>query len=200
METQTHGQVEITVTVSATRIRELRRRIGSLLYVLLSVLGIGMEYFGETSSENMPRHFFRDCFHINHKSAMRADVSRQNYSICPRYWYVDATFKCSRCSEAFCFTAAEQKRWYEELGFYVDSYAKNCSACRCNDRQKKLLRQEYDRDIETTLESKDIEAKKRLANVIDELYSCGADLPEKIHANRRVLGQQIARIESENIE
>ena len=157
-----------------------------------------MDYFGETSSANMPRHFFWECLHLNHDSAIRADVSRQNYSVCPRHWYVDATFKCTRCSDTFCFTAAEQKRWYEELGFYVDSYAKNCPTCRRDDRQKKLLRQRYDRDIESTLQSKDVESKKHLANVIDELYSYGADLPQKMHANRKVLGNQIARIETEN--
>lgn len=165
---------------------------------LLSVLRIRMDYFGVTSSANMPRHFFWECLHINHASAIRADVSRQNYSVCPRHWYVDATFKCSRCSETFCFTAAEQKRWYEELGFYVDSYPKNCPACRRNNRQKTRLRQEYDRDIESTLQSKDVESKKHLANVIDELYSCDSDLPDKIHTNRRILGKQIARIETEN--
>ncbi|MFN9541417.1 MAG: zinc-ribbon domain containing protein, partial [Planctomycetota bacterium] len=75
-----------------------------------------MDYFGKSCSENMPRHFFWECLHLDHDSAVRADVSRQNYSVCPRYWYVDATFRCSRCSETFKFTAAEQKRWYEELG------------------------------------------------------------------------------------
>jgi hypothetical protein len=37
-----------------------------------------------------------------------------------------------------------------------------------------------------------------MANVIDEMYSYGADLPQKMHANRKVLGNQIARIETEN--
>ncbi len=146
----------------------------------------------------MPRHFFWECLHLDHDSAVRADVSRQNYSVCPRYWYVDATFRCSRCPETFQFTAAEQKRWYEELGFYVDSYAKNCPACRHDERKRKLLRHEYDRDIEATLQSKDLESKKHLANVIDELYSCETDLPDKIHANRKVLGNQIARIETKS--
>ncbi|PZD71471.1 hypothetical protein C1752_06344 [Acaryochloris thomasi RCC1774] len=153
-----------------------------------------MDSFGETSSVNMPRHFFWECLHLNHDSAVRADVSRQNYSVCPRHWYVDATFKCSRCSEKFCFTAAEQKRWYEQLGFYVDSYAKNCPTCRHDDRKMKSLRQEYDRAIASTLQSKDVETKKHMAGVIDELYSYNTDLPVKIHANRKVLGRQITRI------
>jgi hypothetical protein len=146
----------------------------------------------------MPRHFFWECLHLDHESAVRADVSRQNFSVCPRHWYIDATFKCSRCAETFQFTAAEQKRWYEELGFYVDSYAKNCPACRYDERKRKTLRQEYDRDIESTLRSKDIDTKNHMANIIDELCSCDADLPVKLHENRRVLGQQIARITTQD--
>ena len=151
-----------------------------------------MDYFGETSSVNMPRHFFRGCLHLDHATAVRADVSRQNYSVCPRHWYVDATFKCSRCSETFCFTAVEQQRWYEELGFYVDSCAKNCPACRRDDRKRKLLRQEYDRGIKSALQSNDLAAKKHMAAVIDELYACDSTLPIKIHVNRKVLGRQIS--------
>ena len=157
-----------------------------------------MDYFGETSSVNMPRHFFWECLHLDHDSAVRADVSRQNFSVCPRHWYVDATFKCSRCAETFCFTADLQKRWYEELGFYVDSYARNCASCRRDKRIRKHLRQKYDRDIESTLQSMDINAKNRMANIIDELYSCDPELPGKIHENRKTLGLQIARITKRN--
>jgi len=57
---------------------------------------------------------------------------------------------------------------------------------------------QYDRDIESTLQSKDVESKKHMANVIDEMYSYGAALPQKMHANRKVLGNQIARIETED--
>lgn len=141
----------------------------------------------------MPQHLFWESLHLDHDSAVRADVSRQNYSVCPRHWYIDATFRCSRCSKTFCFTAVEQKRWYEELGFYVDSYAKNCPGCRSDDRKRKSLRQEYDRDIGLALRSKDVETKKHMACVIDELCAYEADLPAKIHANRNVLGQQISR-------
>ena len=164
----------------------------------LSVSRIPMDYFGESSSTSMPRHFFWECLHLDHDSAVRADVSRQNYSVCPRHWYIDATFKCPRCSKEFQLTAAEQKQWCEELGFYVDSYAKNCPACRHDERKRKSLRQEYDRDIETTLQSTDVDAKKRLATIIDDLCSSEADLPLKIHENRKILGRQIARITSKN--
>ncbi len=153
-----------------------------------------MDNFGETASRHMPRHFFWKCLDLDHDSAVRADVSKQNYSVCPRHWYIDATFKCSRCSKTFCFTAAEQKKWYEDLGFYVDSCAKDCLNCRHDKRVQKTLRQKYDRDIESTLNSNDAEEKQRLVDVIDRLCSLDSALPARIHENRKTLGEQIARI------
>ena len=153
-----------------------------------------MDYFGESSSKHMPVHFFWDCAHLDHASAVRADVSRQNYSVCPRYWYVDGTFECSVCGEAFCFTAAEQRRWYEELGFYVDSYAKDCPSCRGDKRRRKELRKEYDRDIAAALASDEIEQKQRMCDVVDALCAFETDLPERMHANRQTLAKQIAKL------
>lgn len=153
-----------------------------------------MDYFGQSNSVNMPPHFFWGCLRLDHNSAVRADISRQNYSVCPRYWYVNAIFQCARCSETFCFSAAEQKHWYEELGFYVDSYAKTCLACRQDKRKQKSLRQVYDRGIESSLQSKDIDTKKQMADIIDAMYSCEADLPLGIHENRKRLAKQIRQI------
>jgi uncharacterized protein (DUF433 family) len=147
-----------------------------------------------TNSRAMPKHFFWECLHLDHDSAVRADVSRQNYSVFPRHWYVDATVKCSRCSESFYFTVLEQKRWYEDFGFYVDSFAKDCPKCRRDERTQKALRQEYDRAIEETMNSDGVEAKQRLADIIDELCSFDFALPAKIHENRKILGKQIARL------
>lgn len=150
-----------------------------------------MDYFGEFSSKNMPRHLFWECVYLDHESAVRADITRQNFTVCPRYWYVDATFCCSQCEATFCFTAAQQKLWYEELGFYVDSYSKDCLECRKNKRRKKELRQEYDRDIKTALESNDIDLKVRLSGVIDDMCSFESELPKRIHQNRHSLAKQI---------
>lgn len=154
-----------------------------------------MDNFGDTSSRNMPAHLFWGSLHLDHDNAVQADISRQNYTVCPRHWYVDATFRCSTCGESFVFSAAEQKFWYEELGFYVDSRAKNCLTCRRNERRKKALRQQYDRDVEVTLRSGDLQAKRALAEVIDELLSMDDCLPARIHDNRKQLAGQIARLE-----
>lgn len=152
-----------------------------------------------TISRDMPRHFFWRCSHLDHESAIRADIARQNYSVMPRHWYVDATVKCARCSESFCFTALEQKYWYEELGFYVDSFARNCTKCRKDELRQKELRQEYDRAIENALRSDSAEEKQRIANVIDELCVFEGAVPAKIHENRKRLGEQLSRIENSKV-
>jgi hypothetical protein len=149
--------------------------------------------FGERDPHLMPRYFFWGHLHLDYDSALKADVARQNFSVAPRYWYVDATMRCDRCGDDFCFSADEQKAWYEDYGFYVDSFAKRCKACRHELRDLKALRQEYDRDIAAALMSEDCEWKLRIATVIDRLCGSDEDLPVKVHENRKVLAKQIAR-------
>jgi hypothetical protein len=151
------------------------------------------EIFGEDDPRRMPRHFFWGSLHIDYATAIKADISRQNYSVCPRHWYIDAVFHCPRCGNNFRFAADEQRLWYEEIGFFVDSQPKHCGACRGELRNVKALRQEYDREIGEVLQSDDCERKQRLATVIDDLCERGGDLPERIHENRKLLAKQIAR-------
>jgi hypothetical protein len=151
------------------------------------------DLFGEHEPRNVPRHLFSGSLHIDYASAVHADISRQNFSVCPRHWYIDATFHCPRCGNNFRFTADEQRVWYEELGFFVDSRAKHCVDCRRELRNLNSLRQEYDRDIASAMQGDDCECKQRLVVVIDELCECGGDLPARIHENRRLLARQIAR-------
>jgi hypothetical protein len=154
-----------------------------------------MSGFGQNDPREMPPHFFSGTVRIDYESAVRADPAKQNCSVCPRYWYVDASFSCSRCGRAFTFTANEQRTWYEEFGFWVDSLPKHCQGCRRDLRNLKELRREYDRDIAPVLASGDLESKKRLASVIDQLYEIGGDLPERINENRGRLGRQIERLD-----
>ena len=137
--------------------------------------------------------FLLGAIRVHPETAVQANVSRQNYSVLPHDWYVDADYRCPRCGEEFCFTVAEQRHWYEELGFTVDSKAKHCLACRRDLRRLKATKQEYDREIASTLCSQDIARKQRLITVIDELCEGGLELPEKIRENRRILAQQIAK-------
>jgi hypothetical protein len=156
-----------------------------------------MTGFGHDDPREMPGHFFYGSLRLDYASAVRADSDRQNCGVCPRYWYIDAVFRCSSCESEFRFTAEEQRVWYEEYGFWVDAFPKRCEACRRTLRKQKDLRREYDRDILSALELDDLEAKRRLAAIIDELYEAGVELPPRINENRRRLGRQIAALESE---
>jgi Probable zinc-ribbon domain len=154
-----------------------------------------MSGFGRDNPREMPSHLFSGSRRIDYASAVPADPARQNCSICPRYWYVDMFFACDRCGSEFAFTAAEQRVWYEEYGFWIDSLPKHCLECRRALRELKAARQEYDRFVEEALQTADLELMKRLARTIDQLYELGGDLPARINENRRRLARKIARVE-----
>jgi Probable zinc-ribbon domain len=114
----------------------------------------------------------------------------------PRYWYVDTIFPCGRCDSEFTFSAAEQRIWYEEHGFWIDSLPRHCLACRRELRELKTTRQEYDRSVEEALHSADPELKKNLTRVIDQLYELGGELPARINENRRRLARQLSKLDN----
>ena len=99
---------------------------------------VSMDSFGSGDPARMPRHLFRDAVSVIFESAERADITRQNYTVCPRHWYVDAIFRCADCGTEFHFPASEQQFWYEELKFYVDSLPRRCPGCRKKERARKL--------------------------------------------------------------
>ena len=173
---------------------------GWFVPVLLITVGLVMvvtmsDGFGERDARKMPRHLFSGALRLDYGTATRADISKQNFSVCPRYWYVDATFLCPRCGENFIFTRDEQRLWYEELGFWIDSCAKHCAACRGELRKLKSLRQEYDREIEQAVErDADPARKRRLLDVIQTLEDGGVKLPERMQEKRHLLRKQLERI------
>ena len=87
-------------------------------------------FLGIHSPIKMARHFFSKALGLDYSTAVRADTSKQDFSVYPRHWYLDATFCCFRCGRSFVFSADEQRYWYEELKFHVDSKAKHCGECR----------------------------------------------------------------------
>lgn len=151
-----------------------------------------MSDFGRDNPHDMPGFLFVRALRRDFDTAIRAHPDRQNCSICPRYWYVDAIFPCDRCGAEFTFSAAEQRVWYEEYGFWIDSVPRHCLACRRDLRNLKATRQEYDRTVSDVLARGDAESRKRLAAVIDLLYELGGDLPPRINETRRRLANQLA--------
>ena len=152
-----------------------------------------MTDFGFDDPRDMPVHFFYRCLSVDYRTAVRANSERQNRSICPRYWYVDTVYPCERCTAEFTFSAAEQRVWYEEYGFWIDSVPTHCLACRRQLRNLKAIRREYDESVARVLEAGDLEARRRLAGIIDQLYEIGGELPPRINENRRRLAHQIAK-------
>ncbi len=75
--------------------------------------------------------------------AIRGDIRKQNYCCeVPRYFYLDEKRECIQCGRPFTFGAAEQKFWYESLGFHARSTAIRCRQCRRKQRSEKALRAE----------------------------------------------------------
>lgn len=149
--------------------------------------------FGLKDPREMPRHFFFRSLRVAYATAVRADSARQNCSVMPRYWYVDMVFPCVRCGDEFPFSAEEQRVWYEEYGFWIDSLPKHCQRCRKTLRDLKVVRKEYDQLVEQALATRDLEPKKRLAELIDQLYEIGGELPPRISENRKRLARAIAK-------
>lgn len=149
--------------------------------------------FGSDDSREMPPHFFFGALHIDHGTAKRADVERQNFSVAPRNWYVDATFRCEHCGGSFVFSADEQRMWYEQYGFYVDSLPMHCQNCRRALRHRRDLRKECDRDITAAVRGDDRVLKARLIRVIDQLCESDAEAPRQMLEHRRHLAKQMAQ-------
>ena len=108
--------------------------------VVLSCLGVPeepevetpmpMDTFGKSDPREMPRYFFHEALALDYSTAVRGEITAQDYRCIPRYWYVDARFRCAACGCEFEWSAAEQKAWYETCRFPVDSRASRCRNCK----------------------------------------------------------------------
>ena len=63
-------------------------------------------------------------------TAIKADLSKQQEATIPVTHYYDVRRVCRDCNRPFIFFAREQKHWYEELGFGLDSDCVRCVPCR----------------------------------------------------------------------
>ncbi len=150
-------------------------------------------FFGESNPKRMPKHLFFGAQHLDYKTAQRADISKQHYTVCPRHWYVDATFICSDCRCEFLFSASEQKFWYEDKQFWIDSIPKRCLACRKAERTRLELRQRYDALIGEALGQCPVEMKQQVVEIINELEAAEGEIPERMSENRRRLYGQLSK-------
>ena len=115
------------------------------------------------------------------KSAIVADISKQDYTTFPRRLYVDIEQQCVECNRAFIFYALEQQYWYEKLKFYIDADCKKCIECRNKEKKLKQSKAKYDKLITT---------KNRTITEIKELKSIALELSEMgLLRNRNKLAQ-----------
>lgn len=63
-------------------------------------------------------------------TAIIANLARQSAATVQVTHYFDLERQCRDCGNPFIFFADEQKYWYEELGFGLDSDCVRCVACR----------------------------------------------------------------------
>lgn len=77
-------------------------------------------------------------------TAVEADLSLQTSAMIPVTHYFDVTRKCADCGRPFIFFAQEQKHWYEELGFGLDSDCVRCVNCRKRQQGIAMARERYE--------------------------------------------------------
>jgi Probable zinc-ribbon domain len=77
-------------------------------------------------------------------TAIPADLSRQMPATVPVTHYFDAKRQCADCGRPFIFFAAEQKYWYEDLGFPLESDCVRCVVCRKKQQGLELNRERYE--------------------------------------------------------
>ncbi|MFH5803013.1 zinc-ribbon domain containing protein [Alienimonas sp. DA493] len=76
---------------------------------------------------------------------VRADVSRQKWSVVPRAGYFDQDCGCVDCGRRFIWFAEEQKHWFEELKFDLAAWCVRCVECRRRIHREKALADRYAR-------------------------------------------------------
>ena len=160
----------------------------------MNAFGFNITHFGRDNPKRMPSHLFFGACHMDYNTAKRADISKQHYTVCPRHWYVDATFICCECGKEFVFTADEQCFWYEDRKFFIQSLPKRCVKCRKADRTRLELKKRYDSLIAATLRKCPPEAKKEVIEIINELEFAEGKLSSTMKENRSILNKQLSKL------
>lgn len=77
-------------------------------------------------------------------TAILADPSNQTRATVPVTHYFDLERRCRDCKRQFIFFAEEQRHWYEELGFGLESDCIRCTECRKKQQGVARLRERYE--------------------------------------------------------
>jgi len=149
-------------------------------------------------------------------TAVVADSTRQTIATVPVTHYFDLDRVCRECGKRFIFFAEEQKYWYEDLGFGLDSDCVRCVPCRKRQQGIAQKRQRYEtlfhiseRNTEENLELADcclslIESSvftvKQLQRVRSLLNRIPADADETTTARHNELAARVRSVEARNGE
>lgn len=155
-------------------------------------------------------HSPRECRIAN--TAVAADLARQTQGTVPVTHYFDVRRKCVDCGKMFIFFAEEQRHWYEELGFGLDSDCVRCVNCRKRQQGVAMARERYEelfhlpeRTVEENLEMAAccltlIESKtfgRASANQIRMLFNrVRKQSPDKAENLLKGLSQRLEKIEN----
>lgn len=145
----------------------------------------------------MPGHFFSGAHEIDYSTAIRANAAAQDFSVCPRNWYIDARFRCAECGADFLWSAQEQRTWFETYRFWVDSHPRLCRDCRAKRRDALLLRQEYDALVASARSGGTPGQKQRVIEIVDALEQCFGCVPDKLAETRDLFHKQLAKHKSQ---
>ena len=77
-------------------------------------------------------------------TAIAADVDAQVPATVPVTHYYDVRRRCLDCGRPFLFFAAEQKFWYETLGFPLEADCVRCVPCRKQQQGLARTKQRYE--------------------------------------------------------
>ncbi len=116
-----------------------------------------------------------DC--INSEKAILADPKKQNYSVGGRPYlaYYDLQRTCRSCGDDFLFSKEEQRFWYEELEFYVDSKPIHCKPCNKKIKASKNLNTE----LSDLLKEGKPSSKEQLLRIADIYQEMGKEAKMK---------------------
>jgi hypothetical protein len=88
------------------------------------------------------------------KGFLRGDASKQLFGMGgPEEVFGPLEKVCRDCRATFVFTAAEQKHWYETLGFFIDVTAVRCGGCRRARHTVERARRRYAKALQAAVET-----------------------------------------------
>ncbi len=107
---------------------------------------------------------------IEQGKALTSEIEKQKFCDYPPYlMYFDKIRECEKCNDSFTFSKEEQKYWYEELEFWVQSIPKNCKDCRKKIRKKKSVNTELSMLLENGNENISSKNLYRIAELYEEM-------------------------------